>query len=141
MHAWQGIVSNGGTNVIANNTVLYSTDQGFRVFTGGGTPTITNNIAAYCGVGIAAIGTITKTTNCYFSNTTNFLSLGSGGSIEGSAVTQDPRVQSDGGIPASSPCATAGTYVSGVTLANGRLRPNFVPIGAYMAVLPRTARV
>ncbi len=141
MHAWQGIVSNGGTNVIANNTVLYSTDQGFRVFTGGGTPTITNNIAAYCGVGIAAIGTITKTTNCYFSNTTNFLSLGSGGSIEGSAVTQDPRVQSDGGIPASSPVATAGTYVSGVTLANGRLRPNFTPIGAYMAVLPRTARV
>jgi hypothetical protein len=36
--------------------------------------------------------------------------------------------------------ALSGTYVSGVTLANGRLRPGYVPIGAYMAVLPRTAR-
>jgi hypothetical protein len=38
------------------------------------------------------------------------------------------------------PLALSGTYVSGVTLANGRQRPGFVPIGAYMAVLPRTAR-
>lgn len=38
------------------------------------------------------------------------------------------------------PLALSGTYVSGVTLANGRLRPGYAPIGAYMAVLPRTAR-
>jgi hypothetical protein len=56
-------------------------------------------------------------------------------------VYADPQLNSDGSIRSSSPVATAGTYVSGVTLANGRLRPNFVPIGAYMAVLPRTARV
>jgi hypothetical protein len=55
-------------------------------------------------------------------------------------VYVDPQLNSDGSIRGSSPVATAGTYVSGVTLANGRLRPGFVPIGAYMAVLPRTAR-
>lgn len=68
---------------------------------------------------------------------------GSGQSLtEGSNnVTADPRVFSNGSIASNSPCATTGLYAGGVTLANGRLRPGYVPIGAYMAVLPRTARV
>lgn len=36
--------------------------------------------------------------------------------------------------------ATAGTYVQGVTLRNGRMRPNATPVGAYLALTPRTAR-
>ena len=52
-------------------------------------------------------------------------------------VTADPRVFSDGSIASNSPCATAGTYVSGITLRNGRLYPGYVPIGAFKAVLPR----
>ena len=42
--------------------------------------------------------------------------------------------------PGDNPLATSGTYVPGVTLANGRLRPGFAPIGAYQAVVPRAAR-
>lgn len=48
---------------------------------------------------------------------------------------------SDGALRPNSNLATAGAYVSGVTLANGRLRPGYVPIGAYMAVQPRAPRI
>ena len=51
-------------------------------------------------------------------------------------------LNSDGSLRMpGNPLATAGTYVQGVTLANGRLRPGYVPIGAYMAVQPRAVRV
>jgi len=55
-------------------------------------------------------------------------------------VTTDPLVRTDGRIASNSPCATAGLYERGVPLANGRMRPGFAPIGAYMAMLDRTAR-
>jgi hypothetical protein len=83
----------------------------------------------------------TATYNCFYQVTTPRRDQAGAAFAGGNDITADPLLQSDGSIPASSPCATAGTYVSGVTLANGRLRPNFTPIGAYMAVLPRTARV
>lgn len=41
----------------------------------------------------------------------------------------------------SNPLALAGSYLSGITLRNGRLRPGVVPIGAYMPTLPRTPRL
>lgn len=56
-------------------------------------------------------------------------------------VTADPQVLSDGSIRATSPCATTGIYAQAIPLANGRLRPNNVPIGAYMAVVPRAPRI
>lgn len=43
-------------------------------------------------------------------------------------------------VGTDNPLATSGTYVPGVTLANGRLRPGYTCIGAYMAVVPRAAR-
>jgi hypothetical protein len=43
-------------------------------------------------------------------------------------------------LPLVNPLAITGTYVQGTMLANGRMRPGFVPVGAYMAVLPRTLR-
>lgn len=43
-------------------------------------------------------------------------------------------------VGTDNPLATSGTYVPGVTLRNGRLRPGYTPIGAYMAVVPRAAR-
>ena len=56
-------------------------------------------------------------------------------------VTTAPQIDSDGSLRMpGNPLATAGTYVQGVTLANGRLRPNNTPIGAYMAVQPRAVR-
>jgi hypothetical protein len=55
-------------------------------------------------------------------------------------VITDPQLRPDGRIASNSPCATAGLFAGGIPLANGRLRPGFTPIGAYMAVLDRTAR-
>lgn len=43
-------------------------------------------------------------------------------------------------LAGANPLALAGTYVEGVRLANGRLRPGYCPIGPYQAVLPRGAR-
>jgi hypothetical protein len=84
-------------------------------------------------------------TNNNFSNNTNNTVNSSYApvSADASDTTYEASiyVRSDGQLKAGdNPLATAGTYVSGVTLANGRLRPGYVPIGAYMAVLPRTAR-
>jgi hypothetical protein len=81
----------------------------------------------------------TAATNAIYGYTTAVLNGTASGTI-----TTDVRqwLNSDGSLRMpGNPLATAGTYVSGVTLANGRLRPGFVPIGAYMAVLPRTVRV
>ena len=55
-------------------------------------------------------------------------------------VTADPQVRTDGSIRPNSPCATTGIYAQGIPLSNGRLRPGYTPIGAYMAVVPRAAR-
>lgn len=44
------------------------------------------------------------------------------------------------GQPVPATFANAGIYTQGVMLANGRLRPNNTPIGAYMAVQPRAVR-
>jgi hypothetical protein len=45
-------------------------------------------------------------------------------------------------VPAAgaNPLENAGTYLPGVHLMNGRMRPGFCPVGAYQAVLPRQAR-
>ena len=57
-------------------------------------------------------------------------------------VSMFTYVNSDGSLRMpGNPLATAGTYLGGVSLANGRLRPGYVPIGAYMAVQPRAVRV
>lgn len=56
-------------------------------------------------------------------------------------VTADPQVLSDGSIRPNSPCATTGIYAQGIPLSNGRLRPGYTPIGAYMAVQPRAPRI
>jgi len=81
----------------------------------------------------------TATTNAIF----GYTSATQNGSASGTIVANVRQwLNSDGSlVMPGNPLATAGTYVSGVTLANGRLRPNFTPIGAYMAVLPRTVRV
>jgi hypothetical protein len=94
-----------------------------------------SSAAGSIGINFTTASGCTAETNAIF----GYASASLGGTVTGT-VTADPQLRSDGSIPASSPCATAGTYVSGVTLANGRLRPGYVPIGAYMAVQPRTLR-
>jgi hypothetical protein len=69
------------------------------------------------------------------------------------AGTTDPRPFLDAGytlkvpggtnlssLATANPLALAGTYIQGVTLRNGRMRPGYCPVGAYQAVLPRTER-
>lgn len=77
-----------------------------------------------------AIGATNYTTVADFqaahSSATGNLSLNIGGFVDGQPV---PAILAD-----------AGTYVQGVTLVNGRLRPNAVPVGAYMALEPRALR-
>jgi hypothetical protein len=43
-------------------------------------------------------------------------------------------------LATDNPLALSGTYIQGVHLMNGRMRPGFCPVGAYQAVLPRQAR-
>lgn len=43
-------------------------------------------------------------------------------------------------LATDNPLALAGTYVQGVHLQNGRMRPGFCPVGAYQAVLPKAIR-
>lgn len=39
--------------------------------------------------------------------------------------------------PGDNPLSNMGTYVQGTTLRNGRARPGWTPVGAYMGVVPR----
>lgn len=86
---------------------------------------------------VTAGGTVTNCAiNGYTNATTNATATGT--------ITQNVRqwLRSDQSlVMPGNPLTTAGTYVQGVTLANGRLRPGYVPIGAYMAVQPRAVRV
>lgn len=60
--------------------------------------------------------------------------VASGGSL---IVPDNATIETVG---AANPLARSGTYTPGVTLANGRLRPGYAPIGAYMAVVARADR-
>jgi parallel beta-helix repeat protein len=51
-----------------------------------------------------------------------------------------PSTSTLASLNVDNPLASGGTYTSGVSLMNGRLRPGFVPIGAYQPVLVRTSR-
>ena len=86
---------------------------------------------------VAAPGTVT---NCAINGYTNATSNATASGTITSNVRQ--WINSNGSLRMpGNPLATAGTYVQGVTLANGRLRPGYTPIGAYMAVQPRAVRV
>lgn len=101
---------------------------------------IQNNIVLNCGgTGIdVGVGAANESYNVAFGNGTNFSATPGTGSL---VFDANPWLNSDGSLRMpGNPLATAGTYVQGVTLANGRLRPNNTPIGAYMAVQPRAAR-
>lgn len=63
------------------------------------------------------------------------------GSASGTVTTNTRGdVLANGALKAGSTLENAGSYAPGITLSNGRLRPGFAPIGAYMALLPRAAR-
>lgn len=51
-----------------------------------------------------------------------------------------PSTATESSLATDNPLALAGTYVQGVHLQNGRMRPGFCPVGAYQAVLPKAIR-
>lgn len=125
--------------------------------------TAKNNIFANVGggrgrafVGLAqnyATSSIDVNGNAVFGFETNFLrafddSAPVGGPSVTHATTADPRpyLAADyrlrttidiGGIPMPNPLRNAGTYFAGAKLMNGRARPGWTPVGAYMGVVPR----
>jgi hypothetical protein len=147
----QALQANAAPNSQVNNCTFWSNNSGTRApnnveirfsETGSTSCVVSNNVligTRSTGVEFNSTAGGTATTNAISGYTTAVLN----GSASGTITTDmRPWLNSDGSLRMpGNPLATAGTYVSGVTLANGRLRPNFTPIGAYMAVLPRTARV
>ena len=136
---------------VANNTILNCDNCGIANFALATNTTITNNVISGTTNGIfintTSTSGVTETYNAIGPVTTAYLNgtptapTATTGSATDSLGNFAGSFNSDGSLRNSnSSLATAGTYVSGVTLANGRLRPGYVPIGAYMAVLPRTAR-
>jgi len=146
--ALTGAVYGSSAGMVVQNNVIWRiagtdvADAAIRNNTSNATNLYRNNIIVGFNTGIRRGALAVDSYNDFHQVTTavrdaSYLPVAAGTGT----VYVDPQLNSDGSIRSSSPVATAGTYVSGVTLANGRLRPNFVPIGAYMAVLPRTARV
>lgn len=114
--------------------------------------TVSNSIL----IGTSAIGINFGTaTGCVASTNgiSGFATAVSGGTVSGTITTDArPYVRSDGSlivpdtatiatVGTENPFATSGAYAAGVTLANGRLRPGYAPVGAYMAVVPRSPRL
>lgn len=142
------LVSSGPGNQIINSVFLdnsRTTTPGFEIAYS--QSTTTNGVVTNCVLagnatnGIQFEPTATGTvTNCaingYTNATVNATTTGT--------ITQNVRqwLRSDQSlVMPGNPLATAGVYVSGVTLANGRLRPGYTPVGAYMAVQPRSLRI
>jgi parallel beta-helix repeat protein len=124
--------------VLVNNYISGATNFGIYAF-GDTTAVFQNNVVVNCSKGIFRDASATENFNAFGGNVVNNSNLALGANDIVTDVR--PFVEPDGSLKTGdNPLATAGTYRAGVTLANGRLRPGFVPIGAYMAVLPRTAR-
>lgn len=139
-----------GDVTVINNTVVGNKGDGIRVYSpNAGTVTVTNNLVQdNDGAGFYGTDGVTVMTETY-----NW--LGGNGS-EATHVTLDGTdetgelsgyVDADGHLIASgfsiaspNPVAVAGTYVSGVTLRSGRLRPGSCPIGATHVRYAGTAR-
>jgi parallel beta-helix repeat protein len=85
--------------------------------------------------------------NVVFNGTGQTMSAGSSGSqysvanlIDGDGSLRIPATANLANLSAANALALSGTYIQGVTLRNGRMRPGYCPVGAYQAVLPRQAR-
>lgn len=140
-----------GTVRVLHNNVIGQVDDGIRVYnTNGDAPQVTNNLVMNCG-GAALYGTI-GTADGGINESYNWLSGNAANSanitLDGTNVTTSATAYVSGdGSPKSAgytsasrnPVATAGTYIQGVTLQNGRPRPGDVPIGAFRGVVERDA--
>lgn len=155
--------SEGGSCIIVNNTFKNFTNSSLAtsnraIFASNGTPAnvIENNAinGYYNGIRMDTTGGHTESYN-WISNTVVPVQNSGGSSHSlgpGSTTTPWTQYTSSfgnlvipadtnlGNLASKNPMALAGVYRQGVKLSNGRLRPGFVPVGAFKAVLPRTMR-
>jgi hypothetical protein len=133
-----------------NHAIINNTIMGHRRGIFGEGCTVRNNLVMRCGgTGVdTGSGATAESNNAAFDNATNFSGTPGAGSV---TTDYTNYVASDGqlvvpadatraNIASKNPLAIAGTYVQGIHLRNGRMRPGWCPIGAYQAVLPRAAR-
>jgi hypothetical protein len=109
-----------------------------------------NNVVTGCGGnGInTSVGAANESFNYSWGNGQNFTAApGTGSSTANMSQYIDDRGRllvpdsaTMANLASLNPLALAGTYVQGTHLFNGILRPGFVPVGAYQALLPRTLR-
>ena len=138
--------------VVVNNVVVGQTGNGIRTYTPNGIAvTVRNNLVHKCG-GAALFGTSTAVDGG-FVETYNWLSANASNSqhvtLSGTDTISDASALIDSSyapksagysLASPNPLAVAGGYYAGVTVQNGRVRPGYVPCGAYIGVLPRAAR-
>lgn len=117
--------SNASAVVDVNNTVFKGAGTAFSV--GAGTLTETYNR-------VDSRATPGKTLDA----TSAQMDLSSYVSSDGQLIV--PAGTTLEGLAAANPLALAGTYLSGVQLQTGRMRPGQCPVGAFHGVLPRAER-
>lgn len=152
--------SEGGDCIIVNNTFKNFTNASLEtsnraIFASNGTPAnlIQNNAidGYYSGIGMDTAGGHTETYN-WIANTVVPIRNSGGNSHAlgpGSATTSWIQYTSAFGnliipentdlenLSSKNPIALSGLFVEGIKLFNSRLRPGFVPVGAFQAVLPK----
>lgn len=142
-----------GTAVVVHNTVTAQADDGIRVYTPNGVlPIVQNNMVRDCG-GSGLYGTLTAVDGG-MAETYNWLS---GNATTATNVTPDATdstasaaayLNADGSIKwdgysiaSPNPVAVFGSYYQGVTCLNSRVRPGWVPAGAYVGKVEGPQRV
>lgn len=112
------------TGIFARNTVLR------------------NNLVTDCQIGIdLSVGTSSDSYNYAWGCGDNFAGTpGANSSEADQSAYVGPRGQlivpegvTGAGLAAANPLAVAGTYIRGICMINGRPRPGFTPVGAYLA--------
>lgn len=157
-NAMRAISIGSGINNVVRNCTIVDNNQGEgaghnEIAVGGTTATgtevsnclIISDVAT--GVDFSSATGCTATNNWIFGPSTAVV-----GGTETSTTSTDPtaylsdthrpRVQPSttaATLATDNPLAVAGTYIAGVRLRNGRMRPGACPAGAHQAVIPNTA--
>ena len=148
IQSWRGtghrIINN---TLIDNNTSAYA-DSEVRLSGMSTSAIVSNNIIRADGGSQSTVGLefdSTSTSGTAANNNITGASTRSSGVTESGALSSDPAPYLTDSYrlvySVSSPFVSGGTYLPAVTLRNGRCRPRATPVGAYAALLPRSARV
>jgi hypothetical protein len=135
---------------VTNNTMAEGGGEGLRVYMVNGVATVTRNNLIYGNAGsglfgTAAVSAITNTYNAIFGNTTPATNA----TINVTDSTADwSSFINENGAPkfvgytyaSPNPVATFGTYLADVTCLNGRAKPGWTPVGAWLGATQRSFR-